>query len=289
MKRCQLHHRSLNRAILFCLAATALYGQSALKIESFIFRQFEGGPAWPIGHRATSGDTVAFDFRIAGFQKIPGDFEDKVRLEYQISAVDSKGKLLAEPIKGKIEAEIGEEDKKREWKPKVEGAFRLPEYLAPGSYLIRVALEDLVAKTKNAEEFSFPTHGALFAPADSIAIRDFRFLREETSTEPLSVAAYRQGDVVWARFDMVGFSAENGSVDIAYGLRVSNSTGKVLYEQPIAAEEVKQFFYPPSYLPGIVSLQLQKNTPLGSYVIELTVHDRAIKKSETASFRFNIE
>lgn len=288
MMRCRLQH-SRNAAIFLFLAATELYGQSALKIESFTFRQFEGGPSWPVGYSATSGETVAFDFRIAGFQKIPGDFEDKVRLDYLISAVDSKGSLLAEPVKGKIEAEIGEEDKKRDWKPKVEGSIRLPEYLAPGAYLIRVVLEDQVAKSKTLEEFSFSTRGYSFAPAESIAIRDFRFLREETSTEALKVPAYRQGDTVWARFEMVGFSSTKGAVDLAYGLRVSNSAGKVLYEQPTAAEEIKQFFYPPSYLPGIVSLQLQKNTPLGSYTIELTVHDRAAKKSETASFRFSIE
>lgn len=287
MKRCLRHFRKSSAAVLFF--TSLLFGQSGLKIDSFTFRQFEGGPAWPSGHNALSGDTIAFDFQVAGFKTIDGELDDKVQLNYVISAVDQKGNLLAEPVKGKVEAEVTPEDRKKDWKPKVAGAVTLPQYLASTNYTIHVSVQDQVAKSEMSADFPFSVKGPMVEQGTSITARNFRFLREEADGDPLEIAAYRDGDIVWARFEMTGFRTKDKAIDISYGLAVANSSGKRMFEQPIAVEEKKSFFYPPAYLPGVISLQLQKNTPKGVYTIELTVNDRNAQQSTTSKHEFSIE
>ena len=61
-------------------------------------------------------------------------------------------------------------------------------------------------------------------------IRNLRFYRtEDDSNPPLSIAAYRPGDTVWARFDITGFKfAEGNRRDVAYTVTVTAPGGRVM-------------------------------------------------------------
>lgn len=273
----------------FVLAASGLFGQSSLRLESFSFRQFEGGPPLARGTSLAEGDVIAFECRVAGFQTIPGEFEDKVRLEYQAAILDQQGELLAEKISGKIEVEITPEDKKQSWKPRIEKEFRLPLYLLPGTQRLQVIITDSVSKQQIQEEFPFETTGPALKPSTSISIQNFHFYRTESDTIPLSVPSYRQGDEVWARFLITGFHSQEKKVDLTYGIKVENSDQKLLFHQPVAAEEARQFFHSPGYFPGIISLHLQSDTPKGTYTVSILVTDRLADAKNTASYTFSIE
>lgn len=264
--------------------------QTPLKIESFSFRQFEGGPQLAQGSKIAEGGVVAFEFRVAGFQTIKGEFEDKVQLEYTATVQDQKGALLAEAISGKIEEEIGQEDKKQNWQPKIEGEFRLPLYLRSEEYKLHVKVTDLVSKDIAPQTFPFSVQGASFDSATTISTRNFQFFRAESDTTPITAAAYRRGDPVWVRFFIAGFHhSSDQKVDVVYGIKLKNEQGKVLFEQPIAAEEVIQSFYSPAYLPGIFNLQPPSNIPQGIYSIEVTINDRIANQVNTDRYTFSIE
>jgi hypothetical protein len=261
-----------------------------LKIVDLTLRQFEGGRPWIPGYAPVAGETLAFDFRVAGFASVEGDFDDKIRVRFEAELVDSEGKPMAKPVSGASAVDVTEEDKKKGWKPKFSGEFQLPVLLRRQGVTLRVTVEDQVAEKKATVAEEFSTAGPDIPTSAGLAASDFRFLRTEEDTQPLSVRAYRQGDMVWGRFEIVGFStSEDNRVDVDYGLEVVDSTGKRLYQQEVAADERKQYFYPPAYVPGVVSLQLQNNTPLGEYTIRLTVRDRLTNREAQSVHVFRIE
>jgi hypothetical protein len=84
-----------------------------------------------------------------------------------------------------------------------------------------------VAKTTASTDVPFEVRGREVAPSDTLAVRDFRFDREEDEREPLEKPAYRPGDSVWARFDLIGYQfGEGNRVDVAYGVAVMDADGE---------------------------------------------------------------
>ncbi len=275
--------------------AGGLHAQTPLAFESFSFHQFEGGPQLPSGTSLREGDALAFQVLIAGYQTIPGDFEDKVHLEYKVIIRDAKQQLLAEPLSGKIETTIGEEDKKENWKPKIEGQFHLPLYLLSATHQLHISVTDMIAKKEISADHPFLVEGPSFAESGKLLIQDFQFYRTETDQNPLEIAAFRATDPIFARFMMTGFqsakdpSGKEKRMDVTYGIRVTNAEGKVLFEQPAAAEETRGFFYPPGYLPGAIGLQLSSDTPKGVYTVSVLLKDRISQEEMLSSSTFSIE
>ena len=110
------------------------------------------------------------------------------------------------------------------------------------------------------------------------------------SGDPLAVAAYRPGDTLFARFDIVGYKfAAHNAVDVDYGISVVASSGKVLFTQEKAAEEKSSSFYPKAYVPGSMNLSLQSSIRPGQYTIVLTAHDHTGNQTCEAKEAFTVE
>jgi hypothetical protein len=283
-----------NFRALLLLAAVSLLASAAaaagLTVLDLTLRQFEGGRAWIPGYTPAAGETFAFDFRVAGFASVEGDFDAKLNLRFQAELVDGAGRAMAKPVSGASSVDITEEDRKKDWKPKFSGEFQLPVLLRKQEAVLRVTVEDQIAGKKATAERRFTIAGPVI-PADSaLAVTGFRFLRTEEDLDPLSVPAYRQGDAVWGRFEIVGFQTSgDGEIAVNYGVEVENAAGKRLFTQEVAAEERRQFFYPPAYVPGLVSLQLQSNTPPGEYTVRILVRDALASKTASSTHVFRIE
>jgi hypothetical protein len=290
--RCLRNRSRIALPVLFllapCAAQTAASPEPALAITGFTFREYEGGRVSPPGRIIQPGDFVWFDFLVNGFKKAETDFDDKIHIEYRLMALDSGGRLLAPELTGRQQLDVAPEDKN--WRPKVQGSFPVPLYLAPGTYRIRAVVHDVLAKAERQADFPFEVGGSRAEPSTEIVARNFRFSRAEEDSAPLPVAAFRPGDTVWGRFEMTGFQlSPQGETAIQYGLRVLNTAGKLLFENAVAAEEKKKFFYPPAYLPGVISLTTQPGTPNGEYSITLTVRDLVSGKSAESSHPFRLE
>lgn len=289
------HSHSLPRATMIGAALLAAIltlppsrAQTAtgLGITNFTFREYEGGRVSPPGKVVLPGDFVWFDFRVTGFKKAETDFDDKMHIEYRLLAVDAAGRLLAPESNGKQQLDVAPEDKN--WLPKVQGSFPIPLYLTPGAYKIRAVIRDVLAKTEHQAEFPFETGGLRVEPSRQIEARNFRFTRTEEDGTP--AVAFRPGETVWGRFEMTGFEiSSDGEAGVEYGLKVLNAAGKVLYENPVAAGERKKFFYPPSYLPGVISVVTQEGTSPGEYSITLSVRDLVSGKMVETTHPFRLE
>jgi hypothetical protein len=266
----------LAACLLIALAPVVCSGAAPapLALVKPTLHQYEDGPTLPEDFLFGPGETVFLSFQIGGYKVSP---DSSIHLACRIEAVDPAGVPLAEVFQREITAELTPEDK--DWMPIVRHSVPTPPLGDPGTCRILVLVKDLLAGTETKAEIPFRLGGRQVAPSDTLAVRNFRFLRSEEDREPLPAAAYRPGDTLWARFEIRGYKyGPNNAVHVEYGLAVLGPSGKTLYTEPRAALEQTSSFYPKRYLPGSLSLNLQPNAKPGEYTIVLSVRDEIGKQ-----------
>jgi len=281
----------LTRVVWGALAGTGLAAWAAapapkpLAVVKPALHQYEGGPAVPSNFVFVPGDTVFLNCLVQGYK---ASEDSQIHLRYQVEALDPGGVRLMETAQREIKSELAPEDK--EWMPRIQQSVPVPPLTNPGVYRILVAVRDLVADGETKAEIPFRVGGRQVEPSDTLVARSFRFLRSEEDRDALPTPAYRPGDALWARFEIVGYRyGENNRVHVEYGLSVLGPAGKTLYSEPRAAVEESASFYPKRYLPGSLSLNLQPNARPGDYAIVLSLRDEIGKQTFEARYGFKIE
>jgi hypothetical protein len=278
-------------AVIFLLVAHS--GFAALTLVSAGVRQFEDGPPVPTGTQFVAGETVFYSVQVSGYMiappATPGEPDKrKVRLSYTIDAFDPKGVKIVETVQSVLDTEISDQDK--EWKPKVRNEILIPPFAPPGKYKVAIKVTDDLAKVSASAETIFEVSGFVVEPASELTVHNFGFYRSEDDAKPIPTAAYRAGDTLFARFNMVGFRfGERNTIDLAYDVAVLNPQGKQIYAQPNAAVENSFSFYPKPYVPGGMNLSLQADMAKGQYTIVLTVHDFVGKQNFETKQTFDVE
>jgi hypothetical protein len=266
------------------LAARGLRADEPLTIVNAAIRQVEDGAPLPPGFTYTPGEILFFSFQVAGYKAA----DDKVHISYEVNAVDAKGVRIMEPVKGDVEATLAPQDK--EWKPKVHPEIPLPALAGSGTYKIVARVTDDIGKTEASKEVPFEVRGHNVEPSDTLVVRNFRFYRSDEDPNPLANPAFRRGDSVWARFDITGYKfGEGNMVEVAYGIAVLNSEGKVLFSQDQAAVEQGGSFYPKRFVPGQMSITTQSNMRPGEYYIVVKVEDRIGNQKAESKEKFTVE
>ncbi len=274
------------------LLGVGVQGQESgsLSVVEAALHQYDGGPPVPAGFEFLPGDTVFVTFRVAGFADHEVDDEDRLRLTYTISATDPAGLLLKEKVEGGITTALSRQDKEDHWMPLVRYDVLIPPLAPSGQYHVAIAVADEIADTKAELDLPLVVVGHDIEPSDSITIRNFHFYRTETSTQPLPRGAYRPGDSVWARFDITGYQfGPNNRFHVDYGIKVLRASGSVLFEQPVAAEEDRESFYPQRSIQGGLSLNLTPDLTPGEYTVIVTVHDQVADTSHVIKETFEVQ
>jgi hypothetical protein len=271
--------------VLFALAPLSA-APSPLSILKPVISDMEDGPAVPSSFTFVPGQFIFLSYEVAGFKVSD---EQKIHLSHKMDALDPKGVRLMETDANVLDATLAEEDKN--WKPKMRQQILIPPLAPSGIYKIAIQVTDDLNKTATAsQELKFEVRGRDVEPAGELTVRNFHFYRGEEDREPLGTAAYKPGDTLWARFDIVGYRfGEHNSVDVDYGIAVLAPSGKVLFAQEKAAEEKSYSFYPKPYVPGSMNLNLQSNIRPGQYAIALTVRDHAGNQTCEAKGTFTVE
>ena len=281
----------LPAVLVLACACRAIAADKPLAIVHAVFSISEDGPPEASDQDFVPGETIYFSCQVEGYRKVdkPDDYgKQNIALQYQIEVRDKAGVLLKPIQQGKVETTVTQEDK--DWKPKLRDTIVVPPLADTGEYVVLVKLSDELAKTTDEKRAAFHIKGRNVDPSGTLIVRNFRFLRNEDEDRPLVVAAYRPGDPVWAKFDMTGYKlAEKNQVDIDYGITVLREDGSVAYQQPDAATQKIQTYYPQRYQPGELSLNLAKDQPLGKYTIVLTVHDNIGQQMYETRETFSVE
>ena len=272
--------------VLVAFASLVYAATAPLTILKPSVSDLEDGPAVPPSFTFVSGQFIFLSFQVAGYKVAD---EQKIHLSYKVDALDPKGVRLVEPFVGTVDTTLADEDKN--WKPKVRQQFLIPPLAPSGTYKISVQVTDDLNKAASvSQDIPFEVRGRDVPPSDTPVVRNFQFYRGEDEREPLKVAAYKPGDTLWARFDIVGYKFGPGNtIDVDYGISVLAPSGKVLFTQDKAAEEKSSSFYPKAYVPGSMNLNLQSTIRPGEYTIVVSVRDHIGNQTAEAKGNFTIE
>jgi hypothetical protein len=272
--------------LLLFFLASALWGAAVpLAVVRPVVSDRDGGASVPGSFAHDPGETMFFSFQVDGFA---ASSVQRVHLKYKLDALDPEGVRLMETVSAEIEETLAPEDKN--WKPTVRQEILIPPLALSGAYKIVISVTDLIANSTATKEVPFSVRGRKVEPSDTLVIRNIRFLRAEDDREALSQAAYRRGDAVWARFDMIGFKyGEANSIDVSYDVAVLSPSGKTIYTQPQAGTDHSQSFYPKRYLPAVFDLVTKPDTRPGEYTLSITAHDGVGHQNFEARQSFTIE
>ncbi|MDQ6665130.1 MAG: hypothetical protein M3Z23_12130, partial [Acidobacteriota bacterium] len=178
--------------------------------------QIEDGPAASPDTNFVAGETIYVSFQVDGFRVSP---DQKVHISYKIEAVDPKGTKIVESVESNVDASLSPEDKN--WKPKVRHAILIPAIAPPGKYRIGIRVADDLDRDTASQDLSFSVSGHEVPSSPALSVANFGFYRAEDDATPMKTAAYRPGEALWAKFDMVGYRfGEGNSVNVSYGVAV---------------------------------------------------------------------
>lgn len=267
----------------------AISAQTPAKISvaDTALHQFEDGPPLGANHYFVTGEMLFASALFSGYAKTQTD-PARIRLRYQFDALDPEGVKIVETHHGAVDTELAPQDK--EWQPKVRHSFAIPPLADPGTYKLVFTVEDNLAKTSASKEVPFQVRGHFVEPSGTLTVRNFRFLRTEQDTNPVTSAAYRPGDPIWARFDITGYQfAEKNRYSVSYGLEVLRAGGESMYAEPTAAEKTEETFYRNRYMPGVLNLNPTADIARGDYTIVLKVQDLLGNQTCQSRHVFHIE
>jgi len=268
------------RFVLLSLIAAAnlaaqpkVAAQPKLAIERLALHQYEDGPTLLAGYEFVPGETAYFSCRIAGFAAREKEQGRGVRLTWKMRVLDPAGVAVEKEKTGVIEESLSSQDKN--WTPKFLASFVVPGFAPGGTYRIPVTVRDEIAQTEVSSELTFQVRGHEVQPSETLAVRNFKFVRAEDDQVPMKPAVYNPGDTLWAKFDITGYKfGEGNQFSVDYGLAILNASGEQVFAQPAAASDSHQSFYPRRYVPGELSLHLDATVVKAAYTLVISVHDK---------------
>lgn len=244
----------------------------------------EDGPAADSGFEP--GDVAFFSFQVENYKV---SATGKVDLTGHVQVFDPGGTPVVPRDDESIGTSVSVEDK--EWKPKFRLQLQLPSIAPPGTYRVKYEATDEQTHQRAAGELSFEVAGKNIEPAKALTVRNLGFYRtQDEKEEPLKVVAYRAGDLLWVRFDIVGYKyGPDNAIDVSYDVAVLTPEGKQLFQQDDAATEKSQAFYPQPWVPGNFNLSLQSTMKPGSYTLVITARDGMGNQTTEARGDFRVE
>jgi len=272
--------------LILAAASAAEEPKTRLAITDTNLHQYEDGPSLQSNHYFVTGELVFVSALFGGYHKTDTD-PQRIRLSYEIDAFDPEGVKVVATHSGKIDTQLAPQDKN--WQPKVRHSFAIPPLADPGTYKLKISLKDELNSATASREITFSVRGHKVEPSATLIVRNFRFLRAEQDTNPVTSAAYRPGDPIWARFDITGYKLGDANrYSVAYGLEVFRG-GESMYQEPLAAEKTEESFYRNRYMPGVININPTPDIAKGDYTILLRIEDRLGGQKYESRHVFHIE
>ncbi len=260
-----------------------------LRVAYTSYSRYGGGAPMPQPITFLPGDQVVLRAKIAGFRTAELSYQEyRVKLSYEVSAVDFRGLVIGKTKKGELDEPVHKEDK--EWLPTLEYKFLIPPLAEYGAAHVRLRIRDEVSQKETAYEESILVNGKRLPALASVGVINFGFYRRQEDASALPSGVYRPGDTLWAKFDVAGFRIEaDNHFHAECDVQVRDAEGKVLFAQPNAISRDAKPDYPERYLPGIFSLEIRPGTPKGQYAIAVISRDQLSGQSSESVFPFAID
>lgn len=251
---------------------------------------YEGSFGVPLTYEFAPGQRAHLAFQVRGFQSAATERDQyrRAALTYTIEAVDCSGRLLTPPHSGEVEKVIG--PRERDWAPAISYAVDIPSTPQAGTHNFRIRVQDTVGGTATHIAIPFEVQSQYDEPNPNLSVERFRFYSSERVREPVEgPPVFRPLDEIWGRFVLSGFRTDAGNrYQLQYGVSVRNPAGRVLLNEPRAAAESKESFYPKTHVPGVISVVLERAIRPGSYFLVLSAVDSIGKQQVKVEYPFRV-
>lgn len=242
----------------------------------------QDGFAIPADTRFQPGQRIHLFFQIKGYRV---GIEDRIRLRYKVEALDPAGRRFYRNSGGRVDVELAPQDEN--WMPVVRYSPRIPDHAGGGTYVIRISVQDELAQSSIQEQVPIEVDGTRLEAAEQLAVRQFRFSKEEYGAE-LAEPVFNPGEEIWAAFFITGFETRaDNSYDVESDASVVDPEGERMFDFESVGEEGKPF-YPRLWLPARIRLDLDDDIPAGSYTVVLQVRDGVSGTDATKQYSFQI-
>ena len=256
--------------------------ESGLELFNLDLLDSRDGFAIPPDSRFLPGEIVHLYFQIKGYEV--GE-EDRVRLRYQVEALDPEGRRFYSTEGGQIEAELAPQDEN--WMPIVRYSPRIPYHAGGGTYAIRISVEDELAGKALGTEVPFEVDGESLLTAGSLTVRNFRFSKAENG-DKLDEPVFGPGEPIWAAFFITGYETRHdNSYDVESDAWVLDAKGERMFAFESTGDEGSPF-YPRLWLPAKLRMDLERDIPPGDYTVVLRVRDGVSGSDATERYSFKI-
>jgi hypothetical protein len=276
-------------AVAAVVCARLAYAAPGLGVERIALHQFEDGPVLDSSYEFLPSEIAYFGCRLTGYEVEDLDADRQAaRLSWGLEVRDPLGALLEEPSQGRINAELFPED--TNWLPKFLHSFVIPPSAIAGEYRIAVRVRDEVAGSEVSGQLKFRVKGHALDTGAALNARNVVFLKAENDALGTRSTVVHPGGSTWVRMDVSGYKlGEKNRFSLAYGMALENAEGKQLFSLPDAGMETNESFYPQRYSTGTVTLNLDKNVPVGAYTLILTIQDRIGNQSYEVRAPFQVQ
>ncbi|HUP04431.1 MAG TPA: hypothetical protein VMU19_10605, partial [Bryobacteraceae bacterium] len=130
--------------------------------------------------------------------------------------------------------------------------------------------------------------GPKIASTDKLEVTNFGFYRTGEGGAPMATAVYRNGQSLFARWDMTGYKyGEGNKVNLSWTVAILMGQATV-HTIPAAADQSDGAFYAKPYVDGDLEVPLNK-VPAGAYTLLITVKDLAGKQTIESRHNFTVQ
>lgn len=257
-------------------------GGPGLVIVNLDLLDSRDGYAIPADSSFLPGETVHVYFQIAGYSV--GE-EYRVRLRYEVDALDPAGRPFSMAEGGEIDVELAPQDEN--WKPSVHYSPQIPDHAGGGSYNIQIAVTDELAGETIRTRLPINVDGDRILTSDELLVRDLRFSKSDGG-DPLDEPEFEAGDQIWASFYITGYeTAEDNTYDVESSAWVLDSDGDRMFQFESQGDAGNPY-YPRLWLPAKFRLDLEETIPPGTYTVVLRLLDRIGDSAVVQRYPFRI-
>jgi uncharacterized RDD family membrane protein YckC len=260
-------------------SATSGNAGAVLKVATFEFLQTKDGPA-RTSTAYRPGDKLFTRYALSGYAT---DSQGRANLRISINVTDPNTITLAQ-WQGNLNRKLAENET-------AQGSFNftLAPYAPPGTYRIRMKVEDDVRNKVSEQTTNFTVDAPAPVFSSSLDLRDMRLSLSEGGP-PLAQAVSR-GTTIYLNAKLAGIQFAGDRIQVRIAFQLIDPQGEVLIDKPefIALNESFAYHPPGFYLPFSSTVNLPSTGPIGTYTQKYEVTDLTANVSATFMQKVDVE
>ncbi len=259
-------------------AATSGNAGAALKVEKFEFLETKDGAVRP-STTYRPGDKLFTRYTLAGYGI---DSQGRANLRIAITVTDPNT-LTVVQWQGNLNRKLADDES-------AQGSFNftLMPYVPPGTYRIRMKVEDDVRNKVSEQITNFTVDAPAPVFSSSLDLRDM--LLSLSDGGPPVTEAVSRGTTVYLNAKLAGMQFAGDRIQVRIAFQLINPQGEVLIDKPdfIVFSDSFEYHPPGFYLPISSTVNLPASGSEGTYTQKYVVTDLTANTSATFTEKVDV-